>query len=517
MSGKEKRAEARREKRKAEKNAYLNREGKKNAGMDLPNAGMQYDDRIPETVKAELGERQEIVEAQFKAYRSILPGLLKKLGRIDDVRSPKKVKHKHTVVLLYGILMFAFNMTSRKEANREMNKAIFFKNIKMVFPEIKELPHADTLERILEKIDINKIEETLTETIRQMIREKRFKNFLYKKGYAIAIDGTQKHIRDYRVAEEWLKRKVNGKEGTKEERFYVYVLEAILVFPNGIRLPFMSEFLDFEEYQTAQGKQDSEPKAFRRLSARIKKAFPRLAITLLLDGLYPTGPVFEICKKYNWGYMMVLQDGNLKTVWHEVKHLKEYEDNDKFKKDEKRRIHKMNWANRNQEFWWVNDIDYDYMIDGKKKHSILHVVVCEETWDEYSSKEKKMLQKSSKHAWVSSEPISKQNIHERCNLLGRFRWKIETNILIEKKYGYSYEHCFSHDWNAMRGFHYLMHIGHFLNEIAFNTVELAEKVKKDGITVFMKNLKLAYGGWLLDEDRFKYMKTKKFQLRLVWW
>ena len=48
MSGKEKRAEARREKRKAEKNAYLNREGKKNAGMDLPNAGMQYDDRIPE-------------------------------------------------------------------------------------------------------------------------------------------------------------------------------------------------------------------------------------------------------------------------------------------------------------------------------------------------------------------------------------------------------------------------------------------------------------------------------------
>ena len=173
MSGKEKRAEARREKRKAEKNAYLNREGKKNAGMDLPNAGMQYDDRIPETVKAELGERQEIVEAQFKAYRSILPGLLKKLERIDDVRSPKKVKHKHTVVLLYGILMFAFNMTSRKEANREMNKAIFFKNIKMVFPEIKELPHADTLERILEKIDINKIEETLTETIRQMIREKR--------------------------------------------------------------------------------------------------------------------------------------------------------------------------------------------------------------------------------------------------------------------------------------------------------------------------------------------------------
>jgi len=511
-----KRAEKRRMEREITKKAFLCRESKKNIGMDMPRKAAQADIKLPESVLAELGERQEVVESQYKIYQNILPGLLKKLGRIEDIRTPKKIKHQHTVILLYGILMFVFNMTSRRDANSEMNTAIFFENIKMLFPEIKELPHADTLERLLENIEVDKIEEALTDLVRKMIRNKKFKDFLYKKGYAIAIDGTQKHVRDYRVAEEWLKRKVNAKEGEKKDQFYVYVLEAVLVFKNGLRFPFMSEFLDYEEYKTVEGKQDSETKAFKRLAPRIKSAFPKLPITILLDGLYPNGPVFEICKKYNWGFMIVLQDGSLKNVWRDVNGLKKYEDDDKYKKAEKRRILKMDWADRKQNFWWVNYLEHEYMIDGIKKRSTVHVVVCEENWEEYSAKEKKTLKKSARHAWVSSEPLEKGNIHERCNLMARFRWKIETNILIEKKYGYSYEHCFSYNWNAMRGFHYLMHIGHFLNEIMFNTVDLAEKVKKYGITGFIKLLKKAFGGYLLNAERFEYMRTQNYQLRLSW-
>lgn len=511
-----KRAERRRIERETAIKAFLSREGKDNIGMDVPRTASQSDIKLPESVTAELGERQEVVESQFKIYQSILPGLLKRLGRIEDIRTPKKIKHQHTIILLYGILMFVFNMTSRREANSEMNSAIFFENIKMVFPEIKELPHADTLERLLENIEVDKIEDALTDLVRKMIRNKKFKNFLYEKGYAIAIDGTQKHVRDYRVAEEWLKRKVNAKEGEKKDQYYVYVLEAVLVFKNGLRFPFMSEFLDYEEYKTAEGKQDSETKAFKRLTERIKRAFPKLPITLLLDGLYPNGPVFEICKKYNWGFMIVLQDGNLKNVWQEVNNLKKYEDDDKYKKAEIRRIHKMNWADREQTFWWVNHLEHEYIIDGIKKRSKIHVVVCEESWEVYSAKEKKIQKKNSRHAWVSSELIDKENVHERCNLMGRSRWKIETNILIEKKYGYGYEHCFSYNWNAMRGFHYLMHIGHFLNEIMFNTVELVEKVKKYGVTGFIKLLRKAFCGYLLDEEKFKYMLTQKYQLRLNW-
>lgn len=36
--------------------------------------------------------------------------------------------------------------------------------------------------------------------------------------------------------------------------------------------------------------------------------------------------------------------------------------------------------------------------------------------------------------WLSSEPFSKSNIHERCNLAAR------------KRQGYAYEHKFSEHW-----------------------------------------------------------------------
>ena len=58
-------------------------------------------------------------------------------------------------------------------------------------------------------------------------------------------------------------------------------------------------------------------KAFHRLAARIKKAFPRLPIVLLLDGLYPNGPVMARCRQYHWDFMIVLKNGSLPTVWQE--------------------------------------------------------------------------------------------------------------------------------------------------------------------------------------------------------
>ncbi|MBK7235719.1 MAG: hypothetical protein IPI02_08895 [Sterolibacteriaceae bacterium] len=35
---------------------------------------------------------------------------------------------------------------------------------------------------------------------------------------------------------------------------------------------------------------------------------------LLLDGLYPNGPVLERCRDYHWQFMIVLKDDSLPTV-----------------------------------------------------------------------------------------------------------------------------------------------------------------------------------------------------------
>ncbi|MFO7952891.1 MAG: hypothetical protein R6U91_08855, partial [Bacillota bacterium] len=63
------------------------------------------------------------------------------------------------------------------------------------------------------------------------------------------------------------------------------------ILSNGMVLPLLSEFLEnspeLEAIENAeQWKQDCELKGFYRLAERLKKEFPKLNLTLLLDGLY---------------------------------------------------------------------------------------------------------------------------------------------------------------------------------------------------------------------------------------
>jgi hypothetical protein len=56
-------------------------------------------------------------------------------------------------------------------------------------------------------------------------------------------------------------------------------------------IPLMSEFLTYAQSDTDADKQDCERNAFKRLARRLKAEFKRLPIMVLLDGLYPNGPV----------------------------------------------------------------------------------------------------------------------------------------------------------------------------------------------------------------------------------
>jgi hypothetical protein len=78
------------------------------------------------------------VEEQLQAYHSVLPTILKYLGKIRDPRNPKTMRHKATVLLLYGILLFVFQMTSRLEARR-MTLPQFQENLRRPFPELESV------------------------------------------------------------------------------------------------------------------------------------------------------------------------------------------------------------------------------------------------------------------------------------------------------------------------------------------------------------------------------------------
>ncbi len=456
------------------------------------------------TREEEQQDRQNTIEDQLIAYRSLLPTIINKLSKIKDPRNPRKSKHKLSVVILYGIFMFVFQMSSRREATREMSRPAFLESLREMFPEIETMPHHDTLNRILSKIEVNDLENTLIDTVKKLIRNKKFANYLLKKTYMIAIDGSMKSKRDYEWATECL-HKDHGKDGEENIKYYVNILESTMVFNNGITIPLFSEFMDNEEDKKSENKQDCETTAFKRLSKRIKTTFPRLSIMVLIDGLYANGPIIEICKKNKWGYMIVLQDKSLKTVWKDVNALKKIEGHEETYQA---------YGDRKQYIWWVNEIDYRYE-DNARKSQILNVVVCEESWEVIDNKTGKIIEKKSKHAWISSEPLTQKNVHERCNLMGRYRWGIENGLLVEKHQGYSYTHMFSYNWKAMKGFHYLMHIAHLLNVLVQNTVNMVAKIKDMGKQGLIKYVKETLGGNWLNYEPIRKIVNCDLQLRLI--
>lgn len=175
-----------------------------------------------QSVAEEQAAREEAVAAQISVYRHLLPGLLKKLAKIPDPRQAKKVKHQLTVVLIDGLLMGVFQMASRRAANAEMSKPVFSSTLQQLFPELETLPHADTLNRVLARLDVKQLEETHMALVKRLIRHKKFHRYLIEKRYPIAVDGTEKLARDGQWWNaEWLQRQHQGEDGGSWTQQYV--------------------------------------------------------------------------------------------------------------------------------------------------------------------------------------------------------------------------------------------------------------------------------------------------------
>jgi hypothetical protein len=203
--------------------------------------------------------------------------------------------------------------------------------------------------------------------------------------------------------------------------------------------------------------------------------------------------------------MIVLKDGSLPSVWEEYHSLRHEQPENRWQQD---------WGERRQFFEWVTEIRYEYGPNAKKFLDI-HVVVCREQWEEVDPDTCQIVTKESKHAWISSRPLNRLNVHTRCNLGARYRWGIEGAFLVEKHQGYSYEHAFAKQWNAMKGYHYLMRLAHLLNTLARFSKELAELFSTFGVQAAIGFIRNTLTGPWLDPKEIAQRLGRPFRLRLL--
>jgi len=419
------------------------------------------------------------------------------------------VRHKLTVLLVDGILLFLFELTSRREGNRELSRPALWKALRAVFPELEaaEVPHMDTVERLLERIPAESLEEVLLEEVRWLLRHRKLQAFMVRNSYVFALDGTHQLARDFPWTPEALRWRNSGEAGMHST---VYVLTATLVTPQGMTLPIAAEFCANEPVvgeraeEAEARKQDCERKAFQRLAKRLKENFPRLPILVVADSLYANGPVVELCRRYHWDFMMGLRAGSLPTVWAEAEALHRLAPEQTLS---------WQWGDRQQTFWWVNGIEYEYG-PGMGQRAILHVVVCEEHWKQRDQQGNEREQHA-RFAWLSGRPLTARNVPDRCNRAARHRWDIEEHFRITKWEGYQMTHAFSWNGSAMRCWHYLMLLACLLNTLACYSTALWESVRKRGLRGTILFLRETYLGPWLNPERLRALRSQPAQLRLV--
>jgi hypothetical protein len=148
--------------------------------------------------------------------------------------------------------------------------------------------------------------------IRRLLQRRLFDGSrLFDHWYVFVADGTlQEPCRKGFEAD--------GKTGSGEAH-YRYVLQVLLLGPDGTAFPVLHEAVDVQD--PVREKEDCELTAFLRLSQRLKAAFPRLPICLVGDALYACQAVVARCQQYGWRYLLTLKEGRQPTTWQEVLQL----------------------------------------------------------------------------------------------------------------------------------------------------------------------------------------------------
>jgi hypothetical protein len=425
-----------------------------------------------QTVEEEQIFRESLVEEQIKVWRKLIPGLLDKLSRIPDLRNPEKTKHKVTVIMLMGILLFIMKVESLRLMNNLFSRPVFKETLRKIFPEFESTPHSSTISRFLENVDPLTIEEVTVSMLKDLIRKKTFKKFYILGHLPISIDGVQKVVRNGELYDQnWLQRTIKTVDGEKIQK-YVYVLEVNITLHNGLSIPLMTEFLYYDGNPNI-GKQDCELVAVKRLAQRLKAYFKRQNIVILLDKLYANDSVISLLDKLSWKFIIVLPSHKLKKI------------NEELKKDNDKRflipdLHK--FRGRNQE-WIISNLITT------NAGNIINAISCLESWKEVDKDSGETINRFSEHKWITNFELSIENLHEIANLGARKRWGIEDSNNTEKNRGYNYKHLFSYNWNAMKCYHYLMRLGHILNAISEFTKNIKGMISKFGCSFILNIIK----------------------------
>jgi len=365
-----------------------------------------------------------------------------------------------------------------REMTKEFNTNETIKNLQMIFDKAKinEVPHYVTVNAALKKLDSSALEKIRKDMIKEIIRRKTFNGErLLGKKWKIIFDATYLYSFGQRHCEHCLTQTFNAGKDDEHTVYSHKVLEAKIVFSKDIVVSIGTEFVENEGEDVT--KQDSELKAFKRLSKKVKKDFPRLPICMLADSLYAAKPVMDICKEYNWDYLIRFKDGSIPTLAKEFDALLSISDN----------------GEKSKNINYINAIDY--------KKTKVNVFTFETT-----TESKEGVETKTKFKWITNIEVTGKNLDELADT-GRDRWKIENEgFNTQKNLRYNITHANSLNYNAMKNHYLITQIADIILQLYTASNQIIKILKKSIKKISSDLLKWLTTTILSKDDIFYYQK-----------
>lgn len=403
---------------------------------------------------------------------------------MKDPRHQSYIRYKSYILLYIRILAAVFHIESMRRMTEDFNRKICIENLRymMRLKTLEEIPHWSTINDYLETLDSKALELVVPQLVSRLIRSRAFEGSRIRNRYwQIIVDGSELYNANKRHCPHCLTREHRDAQGKVVwTEYYHNVLEAKLVLNGTIVVSIATEFIENEAPNTT--KQDCERKAFYRLAEKLKRYFPKLPICLCADSLYACGPVFDLCRRNQWRYLIRFKDGSIRSVAEEFRVLKTLEPDQAISRTR---------DGVTETYRYVTGIPY-------QAHSV-NVV-------EYSRTDLKY-----PFVFLTDLPVSKRNCQSLvCD--GRNRWRIENEgFNAQKNHGYGLTHRFSEDYTAMKNHYFLIQIGHMIAQIYANATKIWRIIKTPDFMIFYL-LKLSFQTVMLSKlDIYSHMLRRRYR------
>jgi hypothetical protein len=327
---------------------------------------------------------------------------------VNIVDSRAKNKKYHILdAVMSCFAMFSLKEPSLLSFNRKIHEPESG-NLKRIF-KLDKLMSDTQMRRILDIIDDNCIDKIFKAIISKVQRGKILESFYNKTlgSYLAASDGSQFFSSTKRFNDNCTVK--NHSNGTQS--YSLSILTTSIVKPGDSNvIPLCPEVI---RKQDGVKKNDCEMNAFKRHLKDIKKTFPKLKFTFLLDALYSVAPVIRAITQQGYQFIISIQPDSHEYLYAMENECTEYEISTKKIK---------------YKFKYKNNVS----LNASNLDEKVNVIFFEET--------KKG--KPTKFSWITSHKVTKKNIMEIMKA-GRTRWKIENETFNTlKNQGYNMEHSY---------------------------------------------------------------------------